>query len=205
LGVLMIGQLPVKLEEMEMATTTKTAKFLERKIDFAGNKITFTFDGKPSQVFNPDSLPNSIRSKLVLWGLNEKLGNASASLAKNRETDKGVAVTNRLWDALCSGNWEVTLSAEEREAARLEAIRKEKEQRKADLLEACKRIGYAEEKVLAGVASQCVKHKWSDPDNAVLALLAQPAIQKHYVAILAERAKEKAGPAPEIDLNEMFA
>ena len=182
-----------------------TTKFLTRKIDFSGNKLAFTFDGKPSQVFNPDSLPNSIRSKLVLWGLNEKLGNASASLAKNRETDKGVAVTNRLWDALCSGNWEVTLSAEEREAARLEAIRKEKEQRKADLLEACKRIGYAEEKVLAGVASQCVKHKWSDPDNAVLALLAQPAIQKHYVAILAERAKEKAGPAPEIDLNEMFA
>ena len=199
----MIGQLPVKLEEMEMATT-KTAKFLERKIDFAGNKITFTFDGKPSQMFNPDSLPNSIRSKLVLWGLNEKLGNASASLAKNREVDRGVAVTNRLWDALCSGNWEVTLSAEEREAARLEAVMKEKRQRMLDLLEACRRIGYSEEKVLAGVASQCAKHHWSDQDNAVLALLAQPQIQKHYVSLLAERAKEKAGPVAEIDLAEMF-
>lgn len=184
--------------------TTKTAKFLERKIDFAGNKITFTFDGKPSQVFNPDSLPNGIRSKLVLWGLNEKLGNASASLAKNRETDKGVAVTNRLWDALCSGNWEVTLSAEEREAARLEAVMKEKRQRMLDLIEACRRIGYSEEKVLAGVASQCTKHHWSDQDNAVLALLAQPQIQKHYVSLLAERAKEKAGPVVEIDLAEMF-
>ena len=187
-----------------MEKTTKTAKFLERKIDFAGNKVTFTFDGKPSQVFNPDSLPNSIRSKLVLWGLNEKLGNASASLAKNREVDRGVAVTNRLWDALCSGNWEVTLSAEEREAARLEAVMKEKRQRMLDLIEACRRIGYSEEKVLAGVASQCAKHHWSDQDNAVLALLAQPQIQKHYVAILAERAKEKAGPVVEIDLAEMF-
>ncbi len=187
-----------------MATTTKTAKFLERKIDFAGNKITFTFDGKPSQVFSPDSLPNSIRSKLVLWGLNEKLGNASASLAKNRETDRAVAVTNRLWDALCAGSWEVTLSAEEREAARLEAVRKEKAQRKDDLIEACRRIGYSTEKVLAGVAQQCVKHKWSDEDNAVLALLAQPQIQKNYIAILAERAKEKAGPVVEIDLAEMF-
>ena len=83
-----------------MATTTK---FLTRKIDFSGNKLAFTFDGKPSQMFNPDSLPNSIRSKLVLWGLNEKLGNASANLAKNRETDKAVAVTNRLWEALCAG------------------------------------------------------------------------------------------------------
>ena len=182
----------------------KTTKFLERKIDFAGNKVTFTFDGKPSQVFNPDSLPNGIRSKLVLWGLNEKLGNASASLAKNRETDKGVAVTNRLWEALCSGNWEVTLSAEEREAARLEAIRKEKAQRMLDLIEACRRIGYSAEKVQAGVESQCAKHKWSDQDNAVLALLAQPQIQKNYIAILAERAKEKAGPVVEIDLAEMF-
>jgi len=200
----MIEQLLVKLEEMEMEKTTKTAKFLERKIDFSGNKLAFTFDGKPSQMFNPDSLPNGIRSKLVLWGLNEKLGNASANLAKNRETDKAVAVTNRLWEALCAGNWEVTLSAEEREAARLEAIRKEKQQRMLDLIEACRRIGYSEEKVLAGVASQCAKHNWSDQDNAVLALLAQPAIQKHYVSLLAERAREKAGPAPEIDLNEMF-
>ena len=118
-----------------------TTKFLTRKIDFSGNKLAFTFDGKPSQMFNPDSLPNGIRSKLVLWGLNEKLGNASANLAKNRETDKAVAVTNRLWEALCAGNWEVTLSAEEREAARLEAIRKEKQQRMLDLIEACRRIG----------------------------------------------------------------
>ncbi len=197
----MIGQLPVKLEEMEMATTTK---FLTRKIDFSGNKLAFTFDGKPPQMFNPDSLPNGIRSKLVLWGLNEKLGNASANLAKNRETDKAVAVTNRLWEALCAGNWEVTLSAEEREAARLEAIRKEKQQRMLDLIEACRRIGYSAEKVQAGVEAQCKKHHWSDQDDAVLALLAQPQIQKHYVSLLAERAKEKAGPVVEIDLAEMF-
>ena len=182
-----------------------TTKFLTRKIDFSGNKLAFTFDGKPPQMFNPDSLPNGIRSKLVLWGLNEKLGNASANLAKNRETDKAVAVTNRLWEALCAGNWEVTLSAEEREAARLEDLGGHRIIKKKNLIEACRRIGYSAEKVQAGVEAQCKKHHWSDQDNAVLALLAQPQIQKHYVSLLAERAKEKAGPVVEIDLAEMFA
>jgi len=204
LGVLMIGQLPVKLEEMEMEKTTKTAKFLERKIDFVKKTLTMAFEQEAPDTYNPAGLPQSIKDKLILWGLNEKLGNASANMSKTRDHARARAVTNRLWSALCDGNWEVTLSAEEREALRLEAVRKEKEQRMLDLLEACRRIGYSAEKVQAGVASQCAKHHWSDQDNAVLALLAQPAIQKHYVSLLAERAREKAGPAPEINLEEMF-
>ncbi len=96
----------------------------------------------------------------------------------------------------------VTLSI--RETAEERAVR-ERGQRYVDLVECFRRFdGRDEAAVKVALAKVKAANKWSEDDNAVLALLAVPQIKPIHTTILQERAMERAKPGTVAGLDDIF-
>jgi len=91
-----------------------------------------------------------------------------------------------------------------RETAEERAAR-EHAQRYSDIIECFRRFdGRNAEAVDAALAKVMAANKWSVRDTAVAALLAVPQIKPIYVAILQERAGERAKPGTVAGLDDVF-
>jgi len=105
-----------------MATTTeKMVKFLERKVDFEAGITRFTYEDSSQVTYDLGDLPTEMVYNLALWGINEKVGNSTANFAKARDCAGARRKCQAIWDALCRGEWEVKMSAEDRAAQALAA------------------------------------------------------------------------------------
>lgn len=83
---------------------------------------------------------------------------------------------------------------------------RERGQRLEDLYECFKRFdGRDAVKVNAAIAKVCEANKWSERDNAVLALLGTPQIKPLHVALLQERASQRAKPGVVAGMDDVFA
>ncbi len=90
-------------------------------------------------------------------------------------------------------------TAEERQA-------RERQARYDDLVECFKRFdGRDAVKVNAAIAKVCEANKWSECDNAVLALLATPQIKPIHTVLLQERAAVRAKPGVVAGMDDVFA
>lgn len=83
---------------------------------------------------------------------------------------------------------------------------RERGQRLDDLVECFKRFdGRDAVKVNAAIDKVAAANKWSEKDNAVMALLATPQIKPLHVALLQERAAVRAKPGVVAGMDDVFA
>jgi hypothetical protein len=172
------------------------AKFLERKVDFAAGLTRFTFEDGSEQVYELSYLSDKMVAQLALWGINEKVGNGSASFAKDRDVRGASRKCRAIWEALCQDQWEVKLSPEERAARAL-----------ADLVEitneACRRL-YGEKAGRDSVANYARKKNISTKEAAEF-LSRVGNVAKEILAVRAEREAARAAPATLADADDIFA
>jgi hypothetical protein len=92
-----------------------------------------------------------------------------------------------------------------RETAEERATR-ERGQRLEDLYECFKRFdGRDAVKVNAAIDKVAAANKWSEKDNAVMALLGTPQIKPIHTIVLQERASQRAKPGVVAGMDDVFA
>lgn len=84
-----------------------------------------------------------------------------------------------------------------------EKLAREQATAKADLFEALSRLGYDAAKATVMLTNFGKKKGWGEA-QAVISLSGQAEVAKTLLQIKQERMLERAGPAPEIDLDELF-
>jgi hypothetical protein len=81
--------------------TEKRVKKLAKEIE--GNLVKITVGGGSEMVFDFDSLPADIQTKLGPFGLGHKLGDAAAG----KEGQEAEEAINKVFDGLKGGDWSV--------------------------------------------------------------------------------------------------
>jgi len=87
------------------------AKKLGKKIE--SNEVIFTFGEADGELrFDVNSLPEAMRTRLLVAGLGHKLGDSAASSKTHEDMKKQI---NRVWEGLVEGNWTTRVPGEEKE------------------------------------------------------------------------------------------
>jgi len=89
------------------------AKKLGKKIE--SNEVIFTFGEADGELrFDVNTLPEAMRTRLLVAGLGHKLGDSAASSKTHEDMKKQI---NRVWEGLVEGNWTTRVPGEEKEKA----------------------------------------------------------------------------------------
>ncbi len=166
------------------------------KVTETATSIEFELDGKRTKL-NKASLSPEVKEAGLWYGVTVKI-QRGAALPKGSTDLARFAGMQRIVDAFNNGTktWNIKETPEEKAA-------REAATAKADLFEALGRIGYDAAKATIMLANFGKKKGWGEA-QAVLALSSQAEVAKMLLTIKQERLLERAGPAPEIDLNELF-
>lgn len=166
------------------------------KVTETATSIEFELDGKRTKLVKA-SLSPEVREAGLWYGVTVKV-QRGAALPKGSTDLARFAAMERIVTAFNAGgkSWNIKETAEEK-AAREQATAK------ADLFEALDRLGYDYAKAGVMLANFGKKKGWGEA-QAVLALSGQAEVAKMLLTIKQERLLERAGPAPEIDLDELF-
>ena len=166
------------------------------KVTETATSIEFELDGKRAKL-NKASLSPEVKEAGLWYGVTVKI-QRGAALPKGSTDLARFAGMQRIVDAFNAGTktWNIKETPEEKAA-------REAATAKADLFEALSRLGYDAAKATVMLANFGKKKGWGEA-RAVLALSSQAEVAKMLLTIKQERLLERAGPAPEIDLNELF-
>ena len=166
------------------------------KVTATATSIEFELDGKRTKL-NKASLSAEVREAGLWYGVTVKI-QRGAALPKGSTDLARFSAMERIVNAFNAGTktWNIKETPEEKAA-------REAATAKADLFEALGRIGYDAAKATIMLANFGKKKGWGEV-QAVLALSGQAEVAKMLLTIKQERLLERAGPAPEIDLNELF-
>lgn len=178
-----------------MATTNKTESTEQtRSWTKAGSIYTFLVKDHGKVAFDRSKASAKLLEYLLDYGIGRIFPDRT-SVLKGSEKLEGM----RKLIALAESGSE-TLSIREtpeEKAAREAATAKD------DLFEALGRLGYDSAKATTMLANFGRKNKWGEAQS-VLGLSAQDEVAKMLLTIKQERAMERAGPAPKIDLSELL-
>lgn len=87
------------------------AKKLGKKIE--NSEVIFSFGGEEVELrYDVNTLPEAMRTKLLVTGLGHKLGDSAASSKTHEDMKKQIS---RVWDGLVEGNWTTRVPGEEKE------------------------------------------------------------------------------------------
>ena len=166
------------------------------KVTETATSIEFELDGKRTKL-NKASLSPEVKEAGLWYGVTVKI-QRGAALPKGSTDLARFSAMERIVNAFNAGTktWNIKETPEEKAA-------REAATAKADLFEALGRIGYDAAKATIMLANFGKKKGWGEV-QAVLALSGQAEVGKMLLTIKQERLLERAGPAPEIDLNELF-
>ncbi len=165
------------------------------KVTETATSIEFELDGKRTKLTKA-SLSPEVKEAGLWYGVTVKI-QRGAALPKGSTDLARFAGMQRIVDAFNNGTklWNIKETPEEKAA-------REAATAKADLFEALGRLGFGD-KAETMLANFGKKKGWGEA-QAVLTLSGQAEIARMLLTIKQERMLERAGPAPEIDLNELF-
>ena len=165
------------------------------KVTETATSIEFELDGKRTKL-NKASLSPEVREAGLWYGVTVKI-QRGAALPKGSTDLARFAGMQRIVEAFNNGTktWNIKETPEEK-ASREAATAKQ------DLFEALSRLGYGD-KAQTMLANFGKKKSWGEA-QAVVSLSGQAEVAKMLLTIKQERLLERAGPAPEIDLDELF-
>lgn len=90
-----------------MSDETKRAKKVSKVVD--GNVLKIVAAGE-EKVYDSSVFSDAIKHNLMMHGLSQKLGDCFAG----KETDEGVALADKTYEALVKGEWTMRMPAAEK-------------------------------------------------------------------------------------------
>ena len=185
----MIGQLPVKLEEMEMATEIKEKVAGWTK---SGSIYTLIVKDTGKVAFDRSKASKQLLDFCLDYGIGRIFPDRTSSL-KGLDKLEGMRKLIALAE---SGAASLTI----RETAE-EKLAREQRELESDTILALERLGYKPE---IGIANLMAKHKWGRP-MAIVTLAGQKAVAAEIAKIIQERKMERAPKPEELDMDDMFS